>query len=268
MTGTELVGIVNITADSFSDGGKFLSTEAAIAQGEKLLSEGADWLDLGAESSNPDGQRVDSATEIARLAPVVQHFKKLGAQVAVDTHKAAVMRAVLDLGADLINDITALVDPQAARVLVDYPTVPVVLMFARNRAPRAEKQVQPYHDLIPEIQTFFTQRLAALTAQGLARERFILDPGMGFFLGSNPEPSLWVLKHLGALHHLGQPLYVSTSRKSFIGTILGKPPGERAIGTLVSEIWALNQGVAYIRTHEISALAQARQLWMAIEQVR
>jgi dihydropteroate synthase len=259
----QLFGIVNITQDSFSDGGAYLDTRAAIQQGEKLLLEGADGLDLGAESSNPDGQKVDTATEIARLTPVVQYFKNQGVTLAVDTYKAAVMEQVLDLGVDMINDITALKDEAARRVLAKSQ-VPVVLMFARNTNPRAEKKTYPHATLIPEILTFFRERLATLADAGIDHERIILDPGMGFFLGSNPEPSLWVLKNLAALHELACPLYISTSRKSFIGTVLNVPLTERAIGTLVTEIWAMQQGVAYIRSHDIKALHQARTLWQAI----
>ncbi len=259
-----LVGIVNITEDSFSDGGRFLNLPAAIAQGEKLLAQGADWLDLGAESSNPEGQKVSAEEEIRRLTPVIRHFKAQGAKLAVDTYKAPVMQVVLDLGVDQINDITALRSPEATKILATTD-VPVVIMFARNSGPRAQKKIQPYHDLIPEITAFFQERLTSLATQGIPRERVILDPGMGFFLGSNPEPSLWVLKHLRLLHGLGQPLYLCTSRKSFIGHVLDQPIAERGIGTLLTEFWAIQQGVHYLRTHDIAPLIQARKLWQALE---
>jgi dihydropteroate synthase type 2 len=259
----QLVGIVNLTADSFSDGGRFLAPAAAIAHGERLLADGAEWLDLGAESSNPDGQPVPAQLELARLGPVLDHFVSQGARVSVDTHKAEVMRAVLDRGAGMINDITALADPEAARALAGS-TVPVVLMFARNRGPRAERAVQPHDRIVEEITAFFTERIEALAAQGIARERLILDPGMGFFLGSTPAPSLFVLKHLGALAALGRPIYVSTSRKSFIGHLVGRPPADRLPGTLASELWALAHGADYVRTHDVRALREAWTVWRAI----
>jgi dihydropteroate synthase type 2 len=144
--------------------------------------------------------------------------------------------------------------------------VPVVIMFARNRGPRAERAVQPHQGLIEEISAFFRGRLAALAAAGIAAERVILDPGMGLFLGSTPQPSLLVLRRLEALAALGRPLYVSTSRKSFIGGLLGRPAGERQAGTLASELWAAQRGAAYVRTHDVRALAEAWRVWQAIEQ--
>src|SRR4051812_2023522 len=177
----QIVGIVNLTEDSFSDGGRFLDADAAIAHGERLLDEGAAWLDLGPQSSNPEGQAVPVAVQIDRLRPVLQHFAPRGARLSVDTHQPEVMRAALDLGAAMINDITALADPAAAAVLAGS-SVPVVLMFARNRGARAERAVAPHQGLVDEITSFFQRRIAALAAAGIARERLILDPGMGFFL--------------------------------------------------------------------------------------
>ena len=263
----EIVGILNITEDSFSDGGLFLDSGRAIEQGEKLLDEGAAWLDLGAESTNPVGHGVSTETELARLTPVLRHFKDRGIRVSVDTHKPDVMRAVIDLGADMINDVTGLREPGAVEVLAPHPAVGVVLMHARNAAPRAETKPRSYDELIPEIRGYFEVRIRELAAHGLERDRVVLDPGMGYFLGGNPEPSLWVLKHLPELRSLGLPLYISTSRKSFIGTLIGGAPGERGVGSLVTELWALHQGAAYIRTHDVRPLAQAWAMWQAMEAV-
>jgi dihydropteroate synthase type 2 len=267
MSAAELVGIVNITEDSFSDGGRFLDARAAIAQGERLLSQGAAWLDLGAESSNPVGQAVPAEVELARLLPVLRHFKQQGARVSIDTHKPEVMRGVLDAGADMINDITALSSAGSVEVLAAHQ-VPVVLMFSRAEGPRADRAVRPHSGVIPEILGFFQKRLADLVQQGIARTRMVIDPGMGYFLGSNPQPSLWVLKHLGLLGALGAPIYVSVSRKSFIGTTLGKPPAERQAGTLAAELWALQGGASYVRTHEVGPLADAWAVWRAIRDLR
>jgi len=176
------------------------------------------------------------------------------------------MAAMLALGVHLINDITALSDPRSVAVLKDA-NVPIVLMFARNRTPRAEIRVQPYHDLLPELLGFFSERIATLGAAGIGRERLILDPGMGYFLGSTPQPSLWVLKHLTELGRLGLPLYVCTSRKSFIGQLIDQPPQGRTMGTLATELWALHHGVSHIRTHGVQALVQAKTLWQAIQNV-
>jgi dihydropteroate synthase len=263
----EIVGILNVTEDSFSDGGLFLDTRDAIEQGERLLADGATWLDVGAESSNPAGERVSTETEVARLVPIVRHFKDRGARVSVDTYKPAVMEAVIELGADMINDVTGLGDSAAVDLLARHPTVSVVLMHARNAGPRAETVPRPYRDLVPEIRGYLEGRLRELTARGVARERVVLDPGMGYFLGGNVEPSLWVLKHLEELRSLDLPLYVSTSRKSFIGAVLGVAPRERGTGTLATELWALRHGASYVRTHDALQLSQAWAMWRAIETV-
>jgi dihydropteroate synthase type 2 len=262
----ELVGIVNITEDSFSDGGLTLDPEAAVAHGERLLSQGAHWLDLGAESSNPEGQAVPAELELQRLLPVLRHFKRHGARVSVDTHKPDVMRVVLAEGADMINDITALGAPGSVELLAAH-AVPIVLMFSRSPGARADRTVRPHDDLVPQILAFFQQRLQSLEQQGIARARVVIDPGMGFFLGSNPEPSLWVLRNLAQLEPLGCPIYVSVSRKSFIGGTVGKPPAERGPGTLAAELWALEAGASFIRTHDVGPLADAWAVWRAIRDV-
>jgi dihydropteroate synthase len=258
-----MVGILNLTDDSFSDGGRFLEPAAAIAQGERLLADGADWLDLGAESSNPRGQGVPAEVELARLRPVLEHFARAGARLSVDTHKPEVMRAALDLGAGMINDITGLADPASVAVLA-AAAVPVVVMYSRNRGPRADMDSHSPAGLSEEIAAFFQERLQSLSAAGIARERILLDPGMGFFLGRTPEPSLTVLRHLSTLAAIG-PLYVSTSRKSFIGAVLGgRPPEQRQSGTLATELWSLTHGASFVRTHDVKALSDAWRMWTAI----
>jgi dihydropteroate synthase type 2 len=259
------VGIINITEDSFSDGGRFLDARVAIEHGERLLAEGADWLDLGAESSNPAGRPVPEEVQIARLTPVLGHFAARGARLSVDTHRPSVMRAALDLGTAMVNDITGLADPDAVRLLATR-NVPVVIMFARNENARASTAERSPVGVVEEATAYFERRIAALGAVGIARERIILDPGMGYFLGGNPGPSLSMLKGLRALSILGRPLYVSTSRKSFIGALAGgRPPEERAFGTLASELWALTQGADYIRTHEVQPIKDAWSLWHAVK---
>jgi dihydropteroate synthase type 2 len=259
----KIVGIVNITTDSFSDGGQFVDSDKAIAHGEELLQQGADWLDLGAESSNPDGERVSAAEEITRLTPVIRALKS--AQLAIDTYKPEVMAHCLGLGAGMINDITALENPESVEVVKSFQ-VPVVLMFARNQEPRAEKQLGNPETILAEIEAFFGHRIEKLLKSGLREAQIILDPGMGFFLGSNPEPSLRVLQGLERLKKLGRPLYICVSRKSFIGSVLGgRPPHERQHGTLAAEIWAALQGVDYLRTHAVAPLRDALQVLRAIQ---
>lgn len=262
---THIVGIVNLTSDSFSDGGEFLATEQAIAQAKRLIAEGADWLDLGAESSNPDGEKVSAALEIARLEPVIEALRPSGIPLAVDTYKSAVIAHCLALGVSMINDITALRgDPASVEVLRSHP-VPVVLMFARNQEPRAQRTPGDADRVMEQMRRFFDERIEFLLGRGLVEEQLILDPGMGFFLGSNPEPSLRVLRELESLRSFGRPLYISVSRKSFIGSILGgRPPADRAHGTLAAEIWAYLQGADFIRTHAVAPLRDAVRLLDAI----
>lgn len=259
-----LAGIVNLTTDSFSDGGRFLASDAAIAHGQRLLDDGADWLDLGAESSNPKGAAVSAQVELERLLPVVRYFVPRGVKLSVDTYKPEVMQAVLKEGVAMVNDVTALTAPGAVEV-VAASKAQVVLMFARNKGPRAEVSELPHHGLIEEIREFFTRRLAVLENAGISKDRVLLDPGMGFFLGSTPAPSLFVLNHLAELKGLDCRLYLCTSRKSFIGALLGgKPPLERGAGTLASELWAVQAGADFIRTHDVAPLKQALTVWEAI----
>lgn len=258
-----IIGILNVTADSFSDGGCYLDPQAAVAKGFSLAAAGAEFVELGAESSNPDGVRVDAGEEIKRLEPVIAALKREGIRVSVDTYKAEVMRRALALGADMLNDVTGFRD-RASVEAVRGSAVPVVVMFARNRRPRAERAARSAETVMAEVEAFFAERLTSLEAAGIPRDRLILDPGMGFFLGGTPEPSLAVLRELGALRRFGCPLCVSTSRKSFIGAVLDRPVGERAAGTLATELWAWLHGADYIRTHEPGPLRDAVRMILAI----
>lgn len=258
-----IIGILNVTTDSFSDGGRYLDPRAAVRKGLSLAAEGAEIVEVGAESSNPDGASVDAAEELARLEPVVLGLKRAGLSVAIDTRKAEVMRGALAWGADMINDVTGFMDAEAVTA-VRGTAVPVVVMFARNAGPRAERAEHGEETVMDEIGAFFTERLAALERAGIARERVIIDPGMGFFLGAAPGPSLTVLRGLDSLRRFGRPVCVCTSRKSFIGAVLGRPVGERAAGTLATEVWAWLHGADYIRTHEPGPLRDAVRMIAAI----
>ncbi len=262
----KIVGILNITADSFSDGGRYLDAQAAIEKGLNLTTQGADLVDIGAESSNPDGEKISTEEEIKRLTPVIQALKKEGVSISVDTCKAEVMQHAISLGVDMINSVTGLRD-QAAIELVRKAGVPVVIMFARNQEFRAERTLRNHTSVIDEMEAFFTERLKTLHDAGIADDNVIIDPGMGFFLGGNPEPSLMVLRHLENLKKFGRKIYISTSRKSFIGKVLNRPIVARKYGTLATEIWAYLHGVDYIRTHEPVFLRDAVRMIQAIEQI-
>ncbi len=262
----KIVGILNITTDSFSDGHRYLDTTAAIQKGLSLIAQGADMVDIGAESSNPDGAKVSAWEEIQRLTPVIVALKKQDVRISIDTYKPEVMHHVISLGADMVNDITGLRDPAAIEI-VRKANIPVVIMFARNMDPHAERTRRDYTTVLAEITAFFSNQLEVLHEAGIADDKVIIDPGMGLFLGSNPEPSLMVLRHIESLQGFGRPIYLSTSRKSFIGKVLDRPVQERNIGTLATEIWGYLHGVSYIRTHEPGPLREAIRMIQSIEQV-
>lgn len=273
---TKILGIVNLTRDSFSDGGRFLDPSAAIAHARQLLADGADVVDLGAESTHPQAERVPAALEIERLTPVVEVLKRDGAIVSIDTCKAEVMRRMIELGADIINDVTALADPRS-RAVLRAAGARVVIMHAvrpddveRDDGRARGGRVAAVHILAHAL-SFFREHIRELEAAGIERERLILDPGMGFFVGDTPDASLALLRGISALRAIGCPVLVSTSRKSFIGALLSRagapsrPVDQRAAGTLASELWAAHQGAEFIRTHDVKALRDALAVWSAMQ---
>lgn len=263
----KIVGILNITTDSFSDGHRYLDTSAAIEKGLSLIAQGADMVDVGAESSNPDGVKISAQEEIERLTPVIEALKRQNIRISIDTYKPEVMRHVISIGVDMINDITGLRDEDAIEA-VRRAKIPVVIMFARNSDPHAERSRRDHDTVMGEIRDFFAQRLKILHNACIEDDKVIIDPGMGMFLGSNPEPSLMVLRHIETLQEFGRRIYLSTSRKSFIGKILDRPVEERRIGTLSTEIWGYLHGVSYIRTHEPEQLRDAIRMIRAIELIQ
>jgi dihydropteroate synthase type 2 len=278
---TQILGIVNVTADSFSDGGRFLDPDAAVAHARQLAADGADWIDLGAESTHPDAQDVPADIEIERLTPVIRRLRADGLRVSVDTHKPAVMRHVLGLGAAMINDVCGFEDADSAAAVRDGDAR-LVVMHARGAGEgagtgsgaRAQRgAAADPRTIVAEVIEYFRARIAALAAAGIARQRLILDPGMGLFLSPDPGVSLAVLGGLSRLRELELPILVSTSRKGFIGRLLAdasgapRPVEQRGAGTLISEIWAATQGVAYVRTHDVRQLRDALRVQAAIRAV-
>ena len=248
-------GIVNITRDSFSDGGCWLAPAAALAHAENLLAAGADVLDLGAESTHPDAEDVPAAEEIRRLEPVVGPLVARGATISIDTCKPEVMRAMSGLGVHWLNDVHGFRSEASLAAAAQAPAaVRFVVMYARNAGPRAQRQERECDGLLAELQAFAAERKAAFAAVGIGADRLVLDPGMGFFLGAQPGPSLHVLRHLPALVGGDLPVLVSVSRKSFLGALTGQPVGGRGAATLAAELWAARAGAAWIRTHDVRAL--------------
>ncbi len=261
---TEILGIVNVTRDSFSDGGRYLEPSAALDHARRLVADGAAILDVGAVSTHPDSEDVTEAEELRRLEPVVGELVGDGLRVSVDTWRPAVMRRMAEIGAELINDVRALAEPGAIEAVRDTDCR-LVLMHSTSNRGRATRAELPVPDIVDRVLAFFRERLACLEDADIAVGRVVIDPGMGFFLSSDPAPSLAVLRHLPRLRSLGCPVLVSTSRKSFLGTILGRPVGERGPGTLATEIHSWRAGADYIRTHDVRALSDALRVLRAIE---
>ncbi|MBL0058910.1 MAG: dihydropteroate synthase [Elusimicrobia bacterium] len=261
------MGILNVTPDSFSDGGRYDALDAAIARAETLAAEGAALIDVGGESTRPGADPVPLDVELQRVIPVIRTLASRLPRlpVSVDTTKAEVARMALEEGASLVNDVSALGDPWMPAVLRDHD-VPIVLMHRRGD-PRT-MQIRPtYGDVVAEILAFFEERLAFAAAQGLRRERFLLDPGIGF--GKTTDHNLEILRRLPEFHRLGLPVVVGLSRKSFLGRILGgentpASPSERAEGSLAAHLWAADRGAHILRVHEVGPTAQALRVWRAL----
>jgi dihydropteroate synthase len=260
-----LVGIVNITEDSFSDGGRFLDPAAAIAEAQRLAAGGADVVELGAAASNVAANPVDAAEEIRRLDPVVAALAGTGTPLAVDTTEPATMRFALARGVDYLNDIRGFPDPSI------YPDLAggdcrLVVMHAVTGEGRARRVDVAAGAVWQRIEAFFAERVARLEAAGIARERLILDPGMGFFLSLRADASLRVLIGLQRLKRaFGLPVMVSVSRKSFLGAITGRAmPGERGAASLAAELYAAAHGADFIRTHDPAALRDGLKVMAAL----
>lgn len=261
-------GIVNVTRDSFSDGGRYVTPTAALAHARRLLADGATVLDLGAESTHPDAEDVPAAEEIRRLLPVVGPLLAAGATVSVDTCKPEVMQRMVEQGVTWLNDVHGFRSPAALAVAAAAPAaVRFVVMYSRSQAARADRPVDDVALLEP-MRAFFRERLASFAASGIGPERLVFDPGMGFFLGRSAAPSLSVLKHLAQLREFGVPLLVSVSRKSLVGEVTGRPVDQRGAGTLAAELWAARHGASWIRTHEVAAFRDAWAVETAIGNAR
>jgi len=260
-----LFGIVNITEDSFSDGGRYFNPSDAIAHARALVAAGAEVIDLGAAASNVDAQPVSATEEIRRLDPVMAALAAEGIQISVDSFLPEVQRFATKSGAAFLNDIQGFPDPSFYSELA-AASCRLVVMHAvqgRGRAQRVELAADQIWD---RIHCFFVERLSALERSGIARERLILDPGMGFFLSSRPEASLRVLAGLDRLKHdFGLPVLVSVSRKSFLCAITGRASAlETGAATLAAEIYATEMGADYLRTHDPGALSDALKIMSAL----
>ncbi|HYE49624.1 MAG TPA: dihydropteroate synthase [Azospirillaceae bacterium] len=257
-----VMGVVNVTPDSFSDGGDFLDPAAAVAHGRELLAAGADILDVGGESTRPGAAPVSPEEEEARVVPVVRGLAEAGAVVSVDTRHARVMRAALAAGARIVNDVSALEGDPGSLSAVAAAGCPVVLMHMRGE-PRTMQEDPRYLDAALDVADYLEGRVSACLAAGIPRSRIAVDPGIGF--GKTVEHNLHLLRHTGLFHALGCPLLVGVSRKRFIAALSrGEPPKERVAGSLAAGLAALDQGAQILRVHDVAETAQARALWLAL----
>jgi dihydropteroate synthase len=257
-----VMGIVNITPDSFSDGGRHAGARGAIAHCERLLKDGADILDIGGESSRPGAEPVPLEDELARVLPVLRAAVSLGVPISVDSYKPEVMRAALELGVDIVNDIKALREPGALDVVAAHPDCGVCLMHMRGMEPKTMQEGEPdYDDVVREVATFLRERVAALRSRGVAAERIVLDPGIGF--GKRDRHNLVLLARQDELLALGLPLLAGWSRKGTLGRITGRPPGERTVASVAAALAAVQRGARIVRVHDVAETVDALKVWHA-----
>jgi len=254
-----VMGIVNVTPDSFSDGGAHASSRAALRHCERLIEEGADILDIGGESSRPGSSPVSTEEELARVLPVLNAAASLGVPLSIDTCKPDVMRAALDLGVDIVNDITALGRPGAIDLVAAHPRCGVCLMHMRGE-PKSMQSTEPvYGDVVAEVAAFLTQRAGAIQQAGVAKERITLDPGIGF--GKTSAHNLELLVRQRELLALGYPLLVGWSRKRTLGELTGRPVGDRVAASVAAALAAVTHGARVVRVHDVAATVDALRVW-------
>jgi dihydropteroate synthase len=260
LTRPQVMGIVNVTPDSFSDGGQSADTAAAIRHCERLVAEGADILDIGGESTRPGSAPVSAHEELARVLPVLDAALTLGCPVSIDTNKPEVMREVLARGADIVNDINALQAPGALDAVAAHPSCGVCLMHMRGD-PQTMQQQPRYDDVLAEVSAFLDQRLRACVARGVAPERIVLDPGIGF--GKSVAHNLELLRRQRELLAPGRPLLVGWSRKSTLGAITGRDVSQRLAASLAAALAAVHAGANLVRVHDVAATVDALKVWAA-----
>ncbi|MFL5892612.1 MAG: dihydropteroate synthase [Solirubrobacterales bacterium] len=249
-----LMGIVNVTPDSFSDGGRFLAPERAIAHARELVAGGADLLDIGGESTRPGARAVSAEEELTRVAPVLAGLDDLSVAISIDTSKAPVAEAALDASAEIVNDVTALrSDPALAGLCAERECV-VVLMHMQG-TPRTMQENPTYDDVVDDVKAFLAERIEFAVGEGIDAERIWIDPGIGF--GKTVRHNLELIRRLGELRELGRPIVVGASRKRFIGTLTGREVDDRLGGTIASSVLAMKAGADVLRVHDVAEVRQA-----------
>jgi len=259
-----IMGIVNVTPDSFSDGGQHLDASAAVHQCERLVQEGADILDIGGESSRPGAATLSADEEWSRIKDVLRAALTLGVPVSIDTCKTEVMHKALDAGADIVNDIKALEAPGALDLVTRHGRCGACLMHMQGD-PETMQQRPTYPDVLAEVKAYLASRLAVLTSNGMALERITLDPGIGF--GKTPEHNIELLQRQADLLPLGRPLLVGWSRKSTLGHITGRAVGDRLASSIAAALASVTKGARIVRVHDVAATSDALKIWKAAQLV-
>jgi dihydropteroate synthase len=250
----KIMGVVNVTPDSFSDGGRFLDPRRAIEHGRRLVDDGADLLDVGGESTRPGARAVSADEELERVEPVLQGLAGIGVPISIDTSKVAVARRALDAGAEVVNDVTALrTEPELAALCAERDCG-VVLMHMQG-TPRTMQEDPTYDDVVDDVKAFLAERMEFATDEGVSEERIWVDPGIGF--GKTVDHNLELLRRLDELGELGRPIVVGASRKSFIGKLTGRDVDERLGGTIASNVLALRAGADIFRVHDVAEVREA-----------
>jgi len=256
-----VMGILNVTPDSFSDGGQHATRDAALRHAELLIAEGVDIIDIGGESSRPGAEPLSLQAELDRVMPIVEALRECGQPLSIDTYKPEVMRASLEAGADLINDIWGFRRPGAIEAVTKGDAGLCVMHMQRD--PETMQEAPSYTDLMSEVEAFLRAQAEALLAAGVAAERISLDPGFGF--GKTPDHNLTMLNRLECFERIGLPLLVGLSRKSTLGAVLGgKPPAERVTASVAAALLAAERGAFIVRVHDVQPTVEAIQLWWAM----
>ena len=254
-----VMGIVNVTPDSFFDGGRHLASDAARAHCDRLVREGADILDIGGESTRPGARAPGAQEEIDRVLPVLEHACTLGVPVSVDTSNPELMRAALNAHADIVNDVRALRRPGALKVVAGQASCGVCLMHMLGDDPATMQQAPAYDDVVAEVGAFLQQRMHALQHAGVDLQRVVLDPGIGF--GKTAQHNWELMQRQAELAHLGRPLLVGWSRKSMLGVLVKREASERLPASLAAALAAVQRGAHIVRVHDVAATVDALAVW-------
>lgn len=255
-----VMGVLNVTPDSFSDGGRFLERDAAIAHARRMVAEGADIVDVGGESTRPGARPVSEDEELERVLPVLEALRELPVPLSVDTRRPRVMREALAAGASMVNDVEALEAP-GALAAVAASGCGVCLMHKKGD-PATMQDNPVYADVVAEVKSYLAARIAAAEAAGIARERIVADPGFGF--GKTAAHNLELLRRLAEFSELGVPIAVGLSRKSTLGAITGRPAGERLAASLAAALLAAQAGATILRVHDVRETRDALAVWLAV----